>query len=154
MRFVKGDIWAIDCDVICITTNGYVRGDGKAVMGRGVAYQATQRYPDIARLLGNKLIQYGNVVSIIRVPRTPNEKILCSFPVKHHWHDQADIHLIKKSAEELLSLAREWSNSVFVLPRPGCGNGKLGWEDVLPVLVATKLPDNVIVVEYDKGVGK
>ena len=58
--------------------------------------------------------------------------VILSFPVKHNWFNNADISLIKRSAKELL----DWSEPFrsIVLPRPGCGNGGLKWEDVKPVL--------------------
>ena len=52
MKEVKGDIWKSDCDIIAITTNGVVKKNGELVMGRGIASQAKQRYPDIPKILG------------------------------------------------------------------------------------------------------
>lgn len=44
MRDIKGNIWTLyDSDptcYICITTNGFVKSNGEAVMGRGTALQA------------------------------------------------------------------------------------------------------------------
>ena len=40
MNEVNGNLWDSNADIIVITTNGAVRKDGAAIMGRGVALQA------------------------------------------------------------------------------------------------------------------
>ena len=39
MKEITGDLWTIKADARVIPTNGTVRRDGAAVMGRGVALQ-------------------------------------------------------------------------------------------------------------------
>lgn len=128
--------------IICITTNGFIKNDGTGVMGAGCAKQAADLFPDLPRLLGISLVNRGNVVSSL------TSKIL-AFPVKHNWFDKADLKLIKKSAKELNKRALEKPHLKFILPRPGCGNGKLRWDKVKPVI--DFLPDNVIVVTNEKN---
>lgn len=141
MREITGNLWDHNNvnSVICITTNGFVKKNGEAVMGRGCAYEATQRIPCIAGRLGIHLRMNGNVPVWLTSG-------LVTFPVKHNWYEDADPELIRKSAAwlrgEALNLGQKW----FVLPRPGCGNGKLKWEDVRPLLVT--LPDNVLVIDF------
>lgn len=50
MKETFGNIWELakPYDGIVITTNGYVNKRGEAVMGKGIAYQAKQREPEIA----------------------------------------------------------------------------------------------------------
>ena len=56
---VVGNLWTYAADFRAITTNGTVKFDGRAVMGRGCAREATQRYPKIARQLGyRKILTY------------------------------------------------------------------------------------------------
>ncbi len=142
MKEVTGNLWTYPADVRVITTNGTVKRNGECVMGRGCALEANKRW-DLAGLLGNALKTYGNVpinlsrcYNINRQWKEPFE--LFTLPVKHNWYERADITLIKES----IKLLSEWldedypndSGHVVVLPRPGCGNGKLRWEDVKPVL--------------------
>jgi len=48
-----GDIWEhLGKAVIAVTTSGSVARNGKAVMGRGVARQAVQRFPAFPLILG------------------------------------------------------------------------------------------------------
>ena len=48
-----------------------------------------------------------------------------TFPVKHHWREPADISLIVRSAMQLSELVDHYGDKTVVIPRPGCGNGKL-----------------------------
>lgn len=145
-----GDFWTIQGDARCITTNGTLRTNGDAVMGKGVALQAKQRYNRVETTLGRLIQKYGNHTFYIGHG-------LISFPTKHDWRDnKSDIGLIKRSAIELVSLfkgdvpIKNKANRRILLTRPGCGNGKLDWEDVRPVLQAI-LSNNefIIISDYD-----
>jgi len=138
MREITGELWDFyrkPNTVICITTNGFVKNNGEAVMGRGCAAEAKMRIPQFAALLGYHLKKNGNVP--MRVPQEP----ILTFPVKHNWWEEADLILIQKSAEWL---AQRDPACTYVLPRPGCGNGRLKWADVKQVI--SFLPDNVWVI--------
>lgn len=124
--------------VICITTNGFVKQNGEAVMGRGCAAEARLRIRGIARLLGQVIQNNGNSVHFL------TDKVL-AFPVKHNWWEDADLKLIEKSARELATIATMQTDVTFYLPRPGCGNGRLDWAEVMP-MIASILPDNVVAV--------
>jgi len=135
----KGNIWYAKATIICITTNGDVKKNGELVMGRGIAHQATTRYPGLAKLFGDEVKMYGN--TYCPTPYLDEGRLLALFPVKHHWMDPADLNLIRTSTEQLFAQAIAFPHAIFVLPRPGCGNGRLKWEDVKPIVEI--LPDNV-----------
>lgn len=141
---VTGDIWDYPADIICITTNGSIRGDGKAVMGRGVAKQAKDRLPIIATVLGHSLKDLGRP-SVCKIYTYIKQEIW-AFPVKYYWRLKADEDLIRSSAIQLRSSALLYSDKTFVLPRPGCGNGQLDWKDVKKI-ISPLLPDNVHVID-------
>lgn len=140
MKEVRGDLWELPGDIRCITTNGFVKQNGSAVMGRGCAKEAAQRFPSLPRELGKRLTISGNTIHDF-----PEIGIL-TFPVKHNWWEEADPKLIRRSADGLRSIALRRPDLTFLLPRPGCGNGKLKWEDVKPLLL--ELPDNVHIVTW------
>lgn len=125
---VVEDLWDIGI-VKVITTNGYVTKDMKAVMGRGCALEAKLKFPGIDETLGRMLHNFGNVPHIINL-----NPIVVSFPTKYHWKEMSDIGLIERSGHKLRSLADEFNWSFISMPRPGCGNGRLNWDDVKPVL--------------------
>ncbi len=134
----EGDLWDLAVDAVVITTNGTIKNDGTAVMGRGCAKEAAERIPDLAALLGRRLGVTGNkvyklVASYPREGMGRNSMIL-NMPVKHQWYQKADLDLIKKSALDLRVRADQYGLQSLALPRPGCGNGKLDWEEVKPIL--------------------
>lgn len=129
------DLWAAPADARCITTNGTVKTNGRAVMGRGCAKQATERYSFMQLTLGRLIQEQGNhVVVIFEPPAGPEPWTLCSFPVKHEWEQRADLILIAQSATELRELTNQMGWHTVVLPRPGCGNGGRKWSEVRPIL--------------------
>lgn len=142
-----GDIWkyyAYPTDIICLTTNGFVKNNGDAVMGRGNALEATRNIPGIAHLLGSYIKKNGNVAGMMQT--SPEEDGVFIFPVKHNWWERADLLLIVQSAIRLREYAIGASDYIFHLPRPGVGNGKRDWEtEVKPILEKVGLPDNVWV---------
>lgn len=139
------DLWAFgrdDVDARCITTNGTIKRDGRAVMGKGCAREALLRFRRLDRALARHIERHGNVVGVIQ--QDDRHPPLVAFPVKHAWHEPADLALIEASASQLVSLAigRGWMR--VVLPRPGCGNGGLDWKDVRPRLAI--LDDRFLIV--------
>ncbi|MDX1372795.1 MAG: hypothetical protein R3321_10015 [Nitrososphaeraceae archaeon] len=129
MKEIKGDLFEQDCDAICITTNGYIKKDGSCAMGAGCAWEAKERWKGMDHILGELLSKYGNHVHIMgaELPYT-----VLSFPVKKVYWEFADIDLIQRSCEEVVQIANENNWSKIIIPRPGCGNGGLKWEEVKP----------------------
>lgn len=128
---IKGELFEqTDADAICITTNGAIRNDGCCVMGRGCALEATRRFPGIAKLLGDCIKGGGNHVYCLQLHDPTIPYHIYSFPVKHHWSELADLDLIIQSAREMAIIADVQEYNHVVIPRPGCGNGRLSWDQV------------------------
>jgi len=155
MRELQGDLWdaatALQADAVAITTNGFVKKNGEAVMGRGVALEAKQRWADLPRLLGASISKFGNKLHAFPIVLGDRPMTLIAFPVKHHWWERADPELIYYSALNLKVWAEHLHPAVkcVVLPRPGCGNGGLEWEQVKPILEKW-LDDRFVVVHKEE----
>lgn len=136
---------------LCITTNGFVKSNGRAVMGAGCAKYIRDAVPMIDLALGKAIRQYGNVVRPIG---SYNNNPVFSFPVKHNWWEHADPDLIRKSAQSLREywlscLDGNMENAFDVwIPRPGCGNGKLSYKDVEPILQSILLEDSFKIITF------
>lgn len=162
------DIWEAydNGHVICITTNGFIKKNGLAVCGRGVAKQAADHFPNFRTVLGRDIKQYGNIVMtlyprVVAFPVKPESGISTVSNVvphlRHHyvkgqktpgWALMAYPTLIQRSLIQLKSLRdiNEWK--LVFLPRPGCGAGGLDWEKLVRGLCA-EYGDWLIVVHKE-----
>ncbi|MCA1799710.1 MAG: hypothetical protein LC650_00140 [Actinobacteria bacterium] len=134
MQELVKDLW--DCQgILFITTNGFIKTNGRAVMGAGVAKEAVQRIPGIDLELGRKMVKFGNIPMRLAGPglKLNYDRNVVSFPVKHNWFERADLDLIAESAGKVVSFVH-WGiiheDIPMFLPRPGCGNGGLTWPAV------------------------
>lgn len=160
MKELQTDLWSLvgKVDVLCITTNGDLRKDGWAVMGKGCAGEANQKWA-VGHLLGRLLREKGNFphpLGLIypdgsyRLPTTPTGAIdtkilwdvkretagtlLMSFPTKEHWRDDSNLDLIEHSLILLRGIHDGLMPATVALPRPGCQNGNLSWDEVRPLV--------------------
>jgi len=148
MRESTQNLWTqfgVEGNRIAISTNGFVKSNGDAVMGRGCALEAQKKFPGVARLLGNYIRDNGNVPGYLFVDTTNNPKNdrLMILPVKQVWWQAADPELVRDSIRFLCYEAGHWPDWTFHIPRLGCGNGRLDWRLVRSWMGA--VPDNVIV---------
>ena len=149
MKEAFGDLWKFHRQGhwVAITTNGVINRAGKLVMGRGTAAQAKVLFPNIDQTLADVIRRRGNVPVFLHRLR------IATFPVKHHWYQPADLDLIRDSAT---TIQQTWgynipgveSDTPLYIPRPGCGNGRLEWSDVKPVIEEI-LDDRFIIVERE-----
>jgi len=139
-----GDLWAEHAagSVVAITTNGMVNRVGRAIMPRGCARQARERFPDLLQTLGSLLRHHGNHVFDL------GHKIV-SFPVEEDPYQNSDIRLIEQSCKELVELAEIKGWQKIVVPRPGCGGGGLSWSLVKSV-VAKHFDDRFHVITMEE----
>lgn len=145
MREVKGNLFDQKVGVICVTTNGSVKDDGRAVMGRGIAKQAAKLFPELPLLLGTKIQTFGNHFHYLQYYQDRGYTV-AAFPVKHLWKDaQADLKLIEESCKDLVESTME--NVTVALVRPGCGVGGRDWETEVRPILERYMDERFIVVE-------
>ena len=158
-------------DAICITTNGFVKKNGEAVMGRGCAKRAAQLMPGLPEILGNALNSQGNQVyahgpwegiEIVTFPVKPRRDVCRpdkSNVVKHMqkqfkpgdrvpgWACIANAVIIQESAQQLSCIASDRNWETVVLPRPGCGAGELIYQNIKPILEG-ELDDRFFIITF------
>lgn len=140
-------------EAVCVTTNGVVKPDGKAVMGKGIALEADIHF-HLSELLGKYITQYGNRAFNLGMHNkcylnNPSTFRIFSFPTKHHWREDSDINLICKSAEQLVEMCTKFGVTRCYLTPPGCGNGNLNYESTVRPWLSQILDDRFVICLKD-----
>jgi hypothetical protein len=127
-----------------------VKDNSELVMGRGAALQAMNRWPCLPSLLGAKIrVKCGhlgeyNLMSGGRVYIDQHGgPVVCAFQVKYAWHNNADLKLVKRSADKLRDFAAKNPHELIFLNFPAIGNGGADVSEVAPLL--QNLPPNVTI---------
>lgn len=108
-KVIKDNLWKYigKANAICITTNGFTKRNGQAVMGRGCATQALKRYPGLDEKLGYMIQQHGNRpmrltkdngTSIVAFPVKPIYRTATS---KEELENKCVKHMVEKLSEDL-----------------------------------------------------
>jgi len=136
MKKITADIWSlVETHLIVIPTNVGWNSHGENIMGRGLARQASLRYPELALWYGTECKKFGSKTPVMRYPEGP----ILLMPVKplnskqpwFSWKSRADLELITKGTHELA----QWpGDDPIAVPLVGCGAGGLDTSEVLPVL--------------------
>lgn len=164
MILEKGDMWSIfgKTDMFVITTNPIIRKDGAVVMGRGIAKQMKDRFPEFPFKLAERYTKSVDTQAYDDALHPVNTGFVGGFDgqacgwfmVKDHWREPAKLEIIQRSVKELINSLTFRGFDSWYIPKtirydlnfPGIGNGKLAREDVLPII--EQLPDNVHIWEY------
>lgn len=153
MKQIKDDIWNWYQKGwhLAIPTNGWINGSGENPMGRGIALQANKIFHKLDRAVGNQLKKNGNHVFYFERQK------LITFPTKENWRDDASLQLIEQSCKELKLLLNKMTNIKVVLPKVGCGWGKLTWDKVKPIVekyLDEFGEERVMIVDNEQGDSK
>lgn len=140
---VEHNLWDLEADVRCVTTNGTVMADGSNVMGGGCAFECARLYPDVPRRLGQMIERYGNHVYLLGPE-------LVSFPTKEDVRNRSTRMRVLTSAYELLALANLYGWEKIALPRPGSGLGGLNYELTVRPLLTGLLDDRFLIVDFPR----
>lgn len=143
MKEITGNIWDwVGKAWIVITTNTQTHNKGgKAVMGKGIALQAAQRFPYLPHAYGAFLANNQHTTTPFL---TPNDYLIC-LPTKIDWRNRSPLWLIEQQITWLKNFSTQMNPLPIVTPRLGCGLGGLSWEEQVKPLMIT-LPDNVWVI--------
>lgn len=150
MRTVRGDLWETaerEGARVVVTTNIGWTNDGANPMGRGTARQASSRVAALRRWYGAFCRQHGASTPVVEFNAPPWSLLL--FPTKPlrptapwmSWRGYASLELIERSLRQLVLFP-----GLICLPLPGCANGGLREEEVLPLLYSHLVDDRFVLV--------
>ncbi|WP_318617084.1 macro domain-containing protein [Sporosarcina sp. YIM B06819] len=105
------------------------------VMGKGIALQFKQAFPDVFKTYAKDckqgLVEVGSM-HVVAVDGLTNPKYVINFPTKKHWRDPSQIDYIESGLMDLVKVVKELGIQSIAIPPLGCGNGGLEWSVVLP----------------------
>ncbi len=145
IREVSGNLLDADVEALVNTVNTV------GVMGKGVALQFRQAFPDNFRAY-QAACQRGEVkpgsMFVCRRDTLHNPRFIINFPTKRHWRGRSRIEDIEAGLRALLQFVKEEGIQSIALPPLGCGSGGLHWKDVRTRIerAFASLPDVVALV--------
>ncbi|QIR41828.1 macro domain-containing protein (plasmid) [Tolypothrix sp. PCC 7910] len=107
------------------------------VMGKGIALQFKQAYPENFRQY-EKACRAGGVqpgrMFTVATGSLLNPQYIINFPTKRHWKGKSKIEDIKSGLVDLVREVQQLGISSIAIPPLGCGNGGLDWGQVKPLI--------------------
>lgn len=148
LTFKKGDMFAEPVEALVNTVNCV------GVMGKGVALEAKQRWPENYRaykaLCDARGLRPGQmfVFDAKRLFGAEGPRYIINFPTKDHWRGKSKLSYVSEGLDALVASIEKYKISSVALPPLGCGNGGLDWNDVRELIVdkLSALKDTSIVV--------
>lgn len=134
IKFKTGNILNSETEAIVNTVNL------EGVMGKGIALEFKEIFPDNYKVykeackegkleIGKMLVTSTNLLK--------NPNFIINFPTKKHWRYPSKIEYIKSGLEDLKKVILKNDIKSISIPPLGCGNGKLNWYDVKPLIIST-----------------
>lgn len=149
LELTKGNLLDAPVEALVNTVNTV------GVMGKGIALQFKQAFPDNFRVYESACKRQEVVpgkMFVVPIHRFENPKYIINFPTKRHWKGKSRIEDIEAGLIDLLEVIRNSDIKSIALPPLGCGNGGLEWGIVLPMIkrAIAQIPE-VRVLVYSPG---
>lgn len=147
ITYTTGNLLEARADALVNTVNEV------GVMGKGVALQFKEAFPDAAQAymdaakrgevrVGSVLVTQGHTLS--------GPRWIIHFPTKRHWRHPSKLEWIRDGLADLQRVISELGIKSIALPPLGCGNGGLEWAAVRPLIEdALGAIEGVEVVVYE-----
>ena len=127
----RGNLLDAQVDALVNTVNTV------GVMGKGVALQFKQAFPDNYQAY-KRACDQGEVVPgrmfVFDTNRLGPQRYIINFPTKRHWKGKSRLEDIQSGLQDLVRVLREYEIRSVAVPALGCGNGGLDWRQVRPII--------------------
>src|SRR6266550_1988124 len=131
LELATGNLLEAEAEALVNTVNT------EGVMGKGIALQFKKKFPamfeDYQAACKAGRVRIGQM-HIYERKDMLNPRYVINFPTKRHWRSPARIEDIRAGLAALVKVIRERGIRSVAVPPLGCGNGKLDWNEVLPVI--------------------
>lgn len=150
IEYKQGNLLEADAEALVNTVNCV------GVMGKGIALQFKQAFPDNFRQYEKACKEKKVVPGLMFVVSTNtilNPQFIINFPTKRHWKGKSNIEDIKSGLVAFVETLRHHKIASVAIPPLGCGNGGLNWNEVKPLIeaAAAELPEVRFLVYSPTG---
>ncbi len=131
IHYVTGNLLDAPAQALVNTVNTV------GVMGKGIALQFREAYPENYKAYRQACAEHQLAPGQLLVVREKNlqgEKTIVNFPTKTEWFQPSRYEWIEAGLKALLQAIAEHKIQSIALPPLGCGNGKLEWSKVKPLM--------------------
>lgn len=122
------------------------------VMGKGIAFQFKQAFPEIFREY-EKASKKGNIevgqMNVVPTNAIVGPRYVINFPTKKHWREKSQMIYVEEGLKSLVQVIRDLNIQSIAIPPLGCGNGGLNWTDVKPLIEEAFKNEPVEVYVYE-----
>jgi O-acetyl-ADP-ribose deacetylase (regulator of RNase III) len=147
LTYVQGSLFESPASVLVNAVNTM------GVMGRGVAKQFRDIYPEMYSVYRRACERKELAVGGLLLHRTPYKSVL-NFPTKRHWLYPSKVEYIEAGLQTLATCYEQYGLTNIAFPQLGCGTGGLDWESQVRPLMEQHLgalPINALVYIHDGG---
>jgi len=140
IQLQRGNLLQVDAEALVNTVNCV------GVMGKGIALQFKQAYPENFREYERACrageVQVGRMF-VYSTGEFLNPKYIINFPTKRHWKGKSRLSDVEAGLRALVEDVSRLGIRSIAVPPLGCGNGGLAWNEVRPLIEAAfeALPD-------------
>lgn len=139
-------------DGIVCTINQMIKKDGCLIMGAGIAKQFAEKFPKLPEIWGDHVQNKQSYITTIFTPLNKlgyenQDKYVIGLPTKIHFAYNSDIGVIKNSCAVLRAGIEALGLQKVLMPKPGCGLGKLEWDNVKSEIESFLNSDKIVVVD-------
>lgn len=120
----------VDALVNAVNTEG--------VMGKGIALQFKRAFPAVFKAYardckaGEVVVGRMHIVQRLSAPR-----FIIHFPTKKSWRADAKLEYVQDGLVDLVAQIDRLDIRSIAIPALGCGNGRLDWSVVKPLILTT-----------------
>ena len=146
IQFIKGNLFESDAQALVNTVNT------EGVMGKGIALQFKEMYPENFRLYRDAckrhLVKVGQMFVTDESTLTGN-KIIVNFPTKTTWRKPSEYSYIETGLRSLREVIVSRNIASIAIPPLGSNNGGLDWNVVKQMIVSQLQDLSCIVYLYE-----
>ncbi|MGO9147935.1 MAG: macro domain-containing protein [Desulfomonilia bacterium] len=128
LKILVGDMFHSKAQTLINTVNCV------GVMGKGIALEFKRQFPGMYKDYVLRCEQHEVKPGVPYLYKSLFPPQIINFPTKDHWKSISRIEDIEHGLRIMLDSYSTWGVSSLAIPSLGCGNGKLQWRTVGPLI--------------------